>query len=82
MHSSPIYYTLLSCISFLGVNRCQIVALTENAPETYQNMKIILQLLQLEKLSHVDASDLKLTNTLLGLSVSKIDMKIFFSKVP
>jgi hypothetical protein len=47
-----------------------MLALVENVPETYGNLRTILELLELEKIKHVDASDFKLINTVLGISVS------------
>ena len=48
----------------------QVLCLVENIPETYQNLRRILGLLELEKCRHVDATDLKLMNIVLGISVS------------
>ena len=41
----------------------------ENLPETYNNMEKLLSLLQLDEVQHVAATDLKLVNMLIGISV-------------
>ena len=49
----------------------QILAICENVPETYANMKTIFDLLKLDEVKAVYSMDLKMANIVLGLSVRK-----------
>ena len=51
-----------------GVQKLQFLAIVEDIPETYNNMKTILDHLNLDSLPFYIAWDLKLANMLLGLS--------------
>ena len=51
-----------------GVQRIQFIAIAEDVPETYQNIKQILDIIQLDSLGFHIAWDLKLANMIMGLS--------------
>ena len=51
-----------------GVQRCQILAITENVPETNFNLKTILDKLNLQDVTYCLAFDLKCANIIFGLS--------------
>ena len=51
-----------------GVNRSIILAFVEGVQENHENLRVVLELLQLDKLGFVVAADLKLLNVFLGLS--------------
>ena len=51
-----------------GVNRSIVLAYCEDLEENYTNMRMIMELLQIDELDFVVATDLKLLNILLGLS--------------
>ena len=51
-----------------GVNRSIILAFVEGVQENHENLRVILELLQLDTLGFVVAADLKLLNVMLGLS--------------
>ena len=51
-----------------GVQRIQFIAIAEDVPETYQNIKQILDIIQLDSLGFHSAWDLKLANMIMGLS--------------
>ena len=50
------------------VQRLQFIAIAEDVPETYQNIKQILDIIQLDSLGFHIAWDLKLVNMIMGLS--------------
>jgi hypothetical protein len=50
-----------------GVRRLIILAAVENVSETYDNLKVILKLLQLDQIEFVLAADMKVANLVLGL---------------
>ena len=45
-----------------GVNRSIILAYVEGVEENYENLRVLLELLQLDQLGFVVAADLKLVN--------------------
>ena len=47
----------------------QLLAICENVPETYYNMKVLCELLKLENIEAIYTMDFKLANMVLGLSV-------------
>lgn len=51
-----------------GVKKLEIIAIVEGVIENYENVKAILNLVKLQKIDFVIATDLKLCNILLGLS--------------
>ena len=51
-----------------GVQRCQILAICEDIPESNFNLRIILEKLHLDELSYSVAFDLKCRNALFGIS--------------
>ena len=51
-----------------GVNRSIILAYVEGVEENYENLRVLLELLQLDQLGFVVAADLKLVNVYSGLS--------------
>ena len=51
-----------------GSQRILVMALAEDLPESYENMRIIVEVLKLNDLQCCIASDLKLINALLGIS--------------
>ena len=51
-----------------GVQRIHFIAIAEDVPETYQNIKQILDIIQLDSLGFHIAWDLKLANMIMGLS--------------
>lgn len=51
-----------------GVNRSIILAYVEGVEESHDNLRVLLELLQIDQLGYVVAADLKLVNILLGLS--------------
>ena len=51
-----------------GVNRVILLAYVEDLQETWHNLRIVLELLQLDGLSYRLAADMKLINILLGIS--------------
>ena len=50
------------------MQRIQFIAIAEDVPETYQNIKQILNIIQLDSLGFHIAWDLKLANMIVGLS--------------
>ena len=52
-----------------GVKKAQLLCLTPGIPETYLNLAVILSLLKLDEIKFKVATDFKLLNILLGLSV-------------
>ena len=53
----------------LGVKKAQLLCLAPGVPETYLNLAAILSVLRLENIRYMVATDFKLLNVLLGLSV-------------
>ena len=51
-----------------GSQRMLVMALADDLPESYENMRIIVEVLKLNELKCCLASDLKLINALLGIS--------------
>ena len=51
-----------------GVQRIQFIAIVEDVPETYQSIKQILDITQLDSLGFHIAWDLKLADMIMGLS--------------
>ena len=51
-----------------GVNRSIVLAYVEGVQENYENLRVVLELLQLDQLGFVISADLKLLNVYLGLS--------------
>ena len=51
-----------------GVQRCQILAIVEDIPDTNHNLRIILEKLNLQDVKFFAAFDLKCANTVFGLS--------------
>ena len=52
-----------------GVKKVLVLLLCEGVPETAYNLRVMSELLQLNTCKHVIAGDLKLLNTILGISV-------------
>lgn len=50
-----------------GINKLLIIAIAEDIKENYSNLSIILNLLELDKIKFVVASDLKIANLLCGI---------------
>ena len=51
-----------------GANRLQVLAIAEDIQEHYENLRIIVNKLQLNNIDKVTACDLKLINVLIGIS--------------
>ena len=51
-----------------GVQRCQVLAIAEEVPESNYNLRLILEKLNLENVSYYLAFDLKCANAVFGLS--------------
>ena len=58
-----------------GINKSLVIAYCEGMPETYENMKLIFDRLNLDTVKHSLACDLKMLNLLLGISVSNKILK-------
>ena len=51
-----------------GVQKVLIIAIVEDIPEKYKNLRLVLEKLSLEDVNYYIAFDLKCTNLLFGLS--------------
>ena len=51
-----------------GVQKSQFLAIVQDVPENYENLRLILEYLNLDDVSYSLAFDLKLANILLGIS--------------
>ena len=65
-----------------GVKKLVIIGIVQEIAETYYNTKTILNLLNIEKIDFVIATDYKLCNILLGLSSHSSKYKCPYCKVP
>ena len=65
-----------------GVKKLVIIAIVQDIAETYFNAKTILNLLSIEKIDFVIATDYKLCNILLGLSSHSSKYRCPYCKVP
>ena len=65
-----------------GVRKLLIIGIVQDIAETYGNAKIILNLLGIEKIDFVIATDYKLVNILLGLSSHSSKFRCPYCKVP
>ena len=64
-----------------GVKKLVIIGIAQEILETYENVKSILNLLKLEKIDFIIATDYKLCNMLLGLSAHGAAFRCPFCKV-
>ena len=64
-----------------GVKKLLIIGIAQEILETYDNVKAILNLLKLEKIDFIIATDYKLCNMLLGLSAHGAAFRCPFCKV-
>ena len=55
---------------FQGVRKAQLIGMVRGIPETNLNLAIIFSLLRLDEVDFHIATDFKLINLILGLSVS------------
>ena len=56
----------------LGVKKCQLICTVRGIPETPHNLSVIMDLLQLENIKYKVATDFKMINVLVGMSVSSL----------
>ena len=65
-----------------GVKKLFIICIVEGILETYDNVKTILNLVKIDKIDFVIATDLKLANILLGLSSHSSKFRCPYCNIP
>ena len=63
--------------TYSGINHAVVLAYCDNLQETHDNLRAVVELLNLQECRYSLASDLKLINILLGISVSLIYFEYF-----